>query len=69
MNDLNEPRPHQQHFSQVDLRRLPADQRGAILEAQAALAEGLYRGDPQLNGFEAFGEEDLHRDDLLTEER
>jgi hypothetical protein len=67
MNDFNEPRPHQQHFSQVDLRRLPADERGAILEAQAALAEGLYRRDPQLTDFEAFGEEDLHSDNLFTE--
>jgi hypothetical protein len=67
MNDFNKPWPHQQHFSQVNLRRLPAEERGAILEAQAALAAGLYRRDPQWTDFEAFGEEVLHSDDLFSE--
>ncbi len=33
----------------------PADERSAILGAQAALAVDLYRGDRQLTDFEAFG--------------
>jgi hypothetical protein len=45
MNDLNKSRPGDQHISANDLRRLPVDQRRAILEVQAALAEGLYRND------------------------
>ena len=43
-------------------------ERSAILGAQAALAEDLYRGDRQLTDFEAFGEEDLHGDGPHTEE-
>ena len=46
-------------WTAAELRKLPADQRDAILAAAAALAEDLYRNDPQLTDFEAFGEEDL----------
>ena len=38
----------------------PLTSASAILGAQAALAEELYRGDRQLTDFEAFGEEDLN---------
>jgi hypothetical protein len=68
MSDLKRPQPYQQHFSVDDLRRLPEDERRAILEAQTRLAEGLYRLDLQLTGFEAFGEEDLQGESLFTEE-
>ncbi len=43
-----------------ELRRLPADQRDAILAAAAALAAEEYRNDPALTAFEAFGEGDLY---------
>ena len=46
-------------WTAAEVRKLPADQRDAILAAAAALAEDLYRNDPQLTDFEAFGEEDL----------
>jgi hypothetical protein len=45
-----------------ELRKLPAEQRDAILETAAALAEEIYRNNPALTEFEAFGEDDLHGD-------
>lgn len=68
MNDLKKPLPDQKYLSAIDLRKLPADERAAILEAQAALAEDLYRGDRKLTDFEAFGEDDLHGDGPDTDE-
>ena len=68
MNDLKKLLPDEKHLSAVDLRQLSADERRAILWAQAALAEDLYRGDRQLTDFEAFGEEDLPGDGPYTEE-
>jgi hypothetical protein len=50
-----------------ELRKLPAEERDAILEAAAALAEADYRDDPQLTAFEAFGKDDLHVDSSSTE--
>jgi len=44
-----------------ELRRLPREQRQAILAAAAELAEEDYRTDKDLTGFEAFSEEE--RDD------
>jgi len=69
MNDLKKLMPVEKHLSAVDLRKFPADQRLAILEAQAALAAGLYRRNRQLTDFEAFSEEDLDGDGAHTEER
>lgn len=40
--------------------RMPAEERRRILEAQAALAEPLYRNNPELTDFEAFGEEEFY---------
>jgi hypothetical protein len=68
MNNLKKLLPDEKHLSAVDLRKLPADERSAILVAQAALAADLYRVDRQLTDFEAFGEEDLHGDGPYTEE-
>jgi hypothetical protein len=68
MNDLKKLLPAEKHLSAVDLRKLPADERSAILGALAALAADLYRGDRQLTDFEAFGEEDPHGDGPQTEE-
>ncbi len=53
-------RPQQQPWTAAELRRLPADQRDAILIAAAAAAAEEYRNDPALTAFEAFGEGDLH---------
>jgi hypothetical protein len=47
-------------WTAAELRRLPADQRDAILAAAAAQAAEEYRNDVGLTAFEAFGEGDLH---------
>jgi hypothetical protein len=44
------------------LRKMPREQRQAILAAAAELAEEDYRSDKDLTGFEAFSEEDLDDD-------
>jgi hypothetical protein len=44
MNDLKKLLPDEKHLSAVDLRKLLANERSAILGAQAAQAEDLYRG-------------------------
>src|SRR5581483_5889174 len=43
----------------AELRRLPREQRQAILAAAAELAEEDYRSDKELTGFEAFSEEEM----------
>ena len=48
------------NWTAAELRKLPAEEHDAILEAAAALAEGIYRNQPDLTDFEAFGEEDLY---------
>jgi hypothetical protein len=52
-----------------ELRQLPPEQRAAILEAAAALAEEEYRNNPELTAFEAYGKEDLYGDSTNTETR
>jgi hypothetical protein len=47
----------------AEMRRMPREQRQAILAAAAALAEEDYHSDKDLTGFEAFSEEDLDDDD------
>ena len=44
-------------WSASELRRLPRDQRQAILAAAAGRAEADYRDDKDLTGFDAFSEE------------
>jgi hypothetical protein len=58
----------EKNWTAAELRKLPADQRDAILAAAAALAEDLYRNDPQLTDFEAFGEEDLYGESTSAQE-
>jgi hypothetical protein len=41
----------------AELRKMPREQRQAILAAAAELAEEDYRSDKDLTGFEAFSEE------------
>jgi hypothetical protein len=57
------------HWTASELRKLPADQRDAILQAAAAEAEHEYRNDPELTAFDAFGKDDLHGDSAATEAR
>lgn len=52
-----------------ELRKLPAAERDAILEAAAILAEAEYRTNPELTAFEAFGKDDLYGDSSSTETR
>ncbi|MBI1918487.1 MAG: hypothetical protein HYS12_27665 [Planctomycetes bacterium] len=58
----------EKNWTAAELRKLPADQRDAILAAAAALAEDLYRNDPELTDFEAFGEEDLYGESTAAPE-
>ncbi len=66
MNDLKIS-PDQNRISPSELRKLPPDERASILEAQAALAEELYRRDLELTDFEAFAKRDLHDDGSVPE--
>jgi hypothetical protein len=52
-----------------EVRKLPADQRDALLEAAAVQAEDDYRKDPELTAFEAFGKDDLYGDSASTQTR
>jgi hypothetical protein len=54
-------------WTAAELRKLPGDQRDAILAAQAALAEPEYRHNPELTAFDAFGPDDLHGESSRTE--
>lgn len=56
------------HWTAAELRRLPADQRDAILAAAATAAEE-YRNDPALTAFEAFGQQDLYVHDSDAQAR
>jgi hypothetical protein len=56
-------------LSASELRNRPLEEQNAILEAQAKLAEQVYRDDPELTDFEAFGEDDLHGDSSSAEAR
>jgi hypothetical protein len=46
-----------------ELRRMPREQRQAILAAAAEMAEADYRSDKELTGFDAFSEEELDDDE------
>jgi hypothetical protein len=52
----------------AELRKLPAEERDAILEAAAAVAEEVYRNHPELMDFEAFGEDDLYGESTAAAE-
>jgi hypothetical protein len=68
MNPLQSPEPGR-NWTAAELRKLPAEQRNAILTAQAALAEAEYRNNPELTAFEAFGPDDLYGDSSDSETR
>lgn len=52
-----------------ELRKLPPDQRDALLEAAAIQAEDDYRNDQELTSFEAFGKDDLYGDSASSQTR
>lgn len=52
-----------------ELRKLPPEQRDAILEAAALQAEEDYRNNRELTAFEAFGEDDLYVNSADTQTR
>lgn len=56
-------------WTAAELRKLPPEQRDAIMEAAASLAEEEYRSNPELTAFEAFGKDDLYGDSSSTETR
>lgn len=56
-------------WTAAELRELPPEERNAILEAAAALAEEEYRTNPELMAFEAFGKDDLYGESSSTETR
>ncbi len=45
-------------WTATELRKVSQEQRDAIMEAAAALAEGEYRSNAELTAFEAFGKDD-----------
>ncbi len=47
----------------AELRRMPREQRQAVLAAAAELAEEDYRSDKELTGFDAFSEEEQNDDE------
>ena len=53
-------------WTAAELRKLPPEQRDAIMEAAAALAEEGYRNNPELTAFEAFDKDDLYGDSSST---
>ena len=54
------PKEALQTWTPAELRKLPSEQRDAILEEAAKLAEVEYRTNRELTNFEAFGEDDLY---------
>jgi hypothetical protein len=52
-----------------ELRKLPPNERDAILAVAAAQAENDYRTNTTLTDFEAFGEDDLHGQSTAAPER
>ncbi|HWG41605.1 MAG TPA: hypothetical protein VN688_02385 [Gemmataceae bacterium] len=66
---MNRTTPTEKRWKASELRKLPAEQRDAILAAAAAQAEDDYRNDAMLTAFEAFGKDDLYGDSASTQTR
>ena len=56
-------------WTATGLRKLSQEQRDAVMEAAAALAEEEYRRNAELTAFEAFGKDDLYGDSSSAETR
>ncbi|HYT92690.1 MAG TPA: hypothetical protein VEL76_28495 [Gemmataceae bacterium] len=65
----NDPTTPSKRWTAAELRKLPREERDAILRIAAALAEEEYRSNPELTAFEAFGKGDLCADSSSTETR
>jgi acyl-CoA reductase-like NAD-dependent aldehyde dehydrogenase len=63
---ITEPK---RRWTASELRKLPPEERDAILAEAAALAEEEYRQNLELTAFEAFGKDDLYGDSASTETR
>jgi len=61
-DDRRAERPAESGSTATALLRLPAGERSRALAAAAVAAAPLYRDDPDLTGFDAFGEDDLYAD-------
>ena len=61
--------PLTRRWTAAELRKLPPEQRNAIMEAAAALAEEEYHTNAELTAFEAFGKDDLYGDSTSAETR
>ena len=60
--------PHGDHlYTARDLLKMPLEERDRILEEMAIIAEPLYRNDPELTAFEAFGPDDLYGESASSE--
>jgi hypothetical protein len=66
---MNEEYTRGKRWTAAELRKLPEEERNAILEAAAALAEQEYRNNPELTAFDAFGRDDLYGESANTETR
>jgi hypothetical protein len=66
---VQSPAAPSQRWTAIELLKLPPDQRDAILQDAAALAENEYRNSAELTDFEAFGTEDLHGGSANTQTR
>ncbi|HBI45918.1 MAG TPA: hypothetical protein DDY78_24140 [Planctomycetales bacterium] len=56
-------------WTAAELRKLPAAERDAIMEAAAVVAEKDYRNNPELTAFEAYGKDDFYGDSASAETR
>lgn len=61
--------PERKRWTAAELRKLPPEQRDAILAEQAALLDEEYRTNPELTAFDAFGEDDFCADSSDAETR
>lgn len=69
MIQRNPKSPPKRRWTAEELRRLPVNERDAILRAAAADAEHEYRSNPELTSTEAFGRDDLHGESSNSEAR
>jgi acyl-CoA reductase-like NAD-dependent aldehyde dehydrogenase len=66
---VDETTTKRRRWTPAELRKLPAPERDAIMEAAAALLEEEYRTNRELTAFEAFGKDDLYGESFSTETR
>lgn len=69
VNIENTPLLDRKRWTAAELRKLPPQQRDAIMAVAAVLADEEYHTNPDLIAFETFGEDDLYGDSTSTEAR